>query len=448
MLHCWLVLTRILGRFPARAARASQPFADAQEEHNYRTLLKNGAWFGLIDGGIYNFLPVYLARMDASPALVGMLTSGPSLIGILSYIPGGLFAERHSNMVKLAVRSGMVVRTIFLLIALLPFFLPMSALPLATVVVWSLMSIPNAVHISSWTSVIQKAVSAARRPQLNGTRWSLLSIVSGISIAFFGIMLDRSAFPIGFQVVFAISFLAGAVNMYYFSKVRVPPFVPERGKDGPSTGATGWLRTFVRPFADSPVFLRYNVASFIYRLAITMPVALVSIFWVKDLQASNTWIGLRGTAGYAGLVVGYRMWGHLAPRLGHRRLLLISGTAFAFYPMLTALAPSAPWLLPAAVLWGLSASGIDVGLFDVLLGTCPEGRQPTFIATANMLASIATFLGPLLGAALAAYLSAALPDSPHTTRLALLIIGGIELVSVASFVLLPSREQEQLDGCV
>ena len=91
--------------------------------------------------------------------------------------------------------------------------------------------------------------------------------------------------------------------------------------------------------------------------------------------------------------------------------------------------------IPAAIVWGFAAAGIDIGLFDMLLAACPEGRQPSYSATANMLISIAASIGPLLGAALALSLS---------TRTALFVIGGLQLASVAMFMLLPSRQQEGL----
>jgi len=403
------------------------------EERNYRNLLFTGAWFGPVDGGIYNFLPVFLARLGASPALVSLLISGPALVGIFAYIPGGAYAERHSDLVRLTVRAGFIARLAYPLIVLLPLLLNSADLSIAAVLIWSLSAIPNAVHISAWISAMQKALPPKRRGQLNGTRWALLSLTAGLAIALFGWLLDRTPFPGGYQLVFLASWIAGLMNLYYIGKVQVSPFVPDwpAATIRPSVGAR--IRAFGASLTESREFVRYNVANLGYRLVLAMPAGLFSVFWVNERHATDTWIGLRGTAGYAALVVGYWFWGQVANRSGHRRLLLICGVAQAFYPCVTALAPSMQWLLPAAVVWGFSMSGLDIGLFDMLLAACPEGRQPRFAGGANMLASVAITVGPLLGAALAQGLG---------TRTALFVIAGVQAAGTLFFLLLPGREQE------
>lgn len=426
----------------ARAAFAASllaPGLESDERHNYRHLLINGACFGPVDGGILTYLPVFLARLGASPSLLGLLTSGPSLVAMLSYIPGGAYAERHSNLVRPVASSALITRTSYILIAVLPFILAPAYIPVAVVALWSLAAIPSGVMIAAWTAVMQKAVSPRHRAQLNGTRWGLMSVVSAISMALFGNLLDRTPFPGGYQFVFAASFVANLAHVYFWLKVRVPPFVPDRSACAQGKDLAQRLRAFFRPFAQSHPFVRYNLATLAYRLALTMPAALFSIFWVKDLQASDTWIGLRGTAGYAALVIGYAFWGRMANRLGHRNLLIICGTGLGFYPMLTALVPSMQWLPLVAIVWGFTAAAIDIGFFDMLLSVCPEGRQPSFAAAANVLANLATFVGPLLGALLAQVLS---------VRSALLVSGVLQVICVAFFSLLPSREQEGLSPTI
>jgi hypothetical protein len=94
----------------------------ALEEQNYRNLMLSGAWFGPVDGGIFNFLPVFLARLGADAAIVSLLASGPSLIGILTFLPGGAYVERQSNLVRALERAVFHTRLFYTLIALAPLF--------------------------------------------------------------------------------------------------------------------------------------------------------------------------------------------------------------------------------------------------------------------------------------------------------------------------------------
>ncbi|MCX7670413.1 MAG: MFS transporter [Anaerolineae bacterium] len=415
------------------------------EDRNYRNLMLSGAWFGPVDGGIFNFLPVFMARLGASPSLISLLTSGPSLLGIITYLPGGAYVERQPDLIRTLVRAVFVSRLFYLIIALTPLFVPHDVLPVLLVALWILSSLPSAIHIPAFAAMMQRAIPAQRRARFNGTRWGLMSLISGTTIALFGFLLDRTAFPLGYQIVFLVSFGASLLNMYYFGRVQLLP--EERSADRDHSGATRpaeqavapsspivHLRNFLRSFTAHPPFVRFNLASFSFRLALMMPAGLFSIYWVRALNANDSWIGLRGTAGYAALVLGYWLWGRVATRIGHRNVLLLCGAAGAFYPILTALAPSVEWLLPAAALWGLTISGVDIGLFDMMLLSSPAGRLPSFAAMANMLSNIALAIGPLLGAGLAGAIG---------IREALLVVGGLQLAATAGFLLLPGLEEER-----
>ncbi len=413
------------------------------EDRNYRNLLLSGAWFGPVDGGVFTYLPVFLARLGASPSTVSLLTSAPSFLGIFTYLPGGAYLERQSDLVRILVRAAFLSRILYPLIALTPLLFGPSVVPIAIVVLWTLSALPGAIHMPAFTAMMQKAIPAERRAKFNGTRWGLMALFSGTMITVFGLMLDRTSFPLGYQIVIMVSFGAGLLNLYYFKKVEIPPFVRDPDKASTGTGLSeeslsrSWmaqLRHFFAAFIAHRPFVRYNIASLAFRLVLAMPAGLYSIYWVQVLRATDTWIGLRGTAGYALLVIGYWFWGRMANRVGHRTLLLICGAGEALYPALTALAPSVEWLLPAAALWGLTVGGIDIGLFDMLLISAPPGRLPSFAALAQMLTNVALAVGPLLGAALAGLVG---------IKTALLVIGALQLAGTAFFLLLPNREQEK-----
>jgi len=415
------------------------------EERNYRNLMLSGFWFGPIDGGIFNYLPVFLARLGASASVISLLTSAPSFLGIITYLPGGAYVERQRNLVRVLVHAVFLSRAVYPLIVLAPLIVPGHILPPVIAILWTLASLPAAIHMPAFAALMQRAIPAQRRAKFNGTRWGLMSLVSGAMIALFGFLLDRTAFPLGYQIVFMVSFGASLMNLYYFNKVEVAPveYTPAGAVRQPAgetaarpsvRGQLGRLRGFLLDFTAHPAFIRFNISSFSFRLALMMPAGLYSIYWVQELHANDSWIGLRGTAGYAALVLGYALWGRMANRIGHRALLLICGLISALYPVTTAWAPSVEWLPLAAAFWGITISGVDIGLFDMMLISAPVGRMPSFAAFANVMNNIALAVGPLLGAGLAGLLG---------IRTALLVVGGLQLAATAGFLLLPNHEQEQ-----
>ncbi|MBI2940692.1 MAG: MFS transporter, partial [Chloroflexi bacterium] len=159
----------------------------------------------------------------------------------------------------------------------------------------------------------------------------------------------------------------------------------------------------LRPLLEGGEFIRFSAVTFVLRLGLYFPAGLYSVFWVRDLQASDAWIGWRTTVGNVALMVGYYFWGRVAARRGHLPVLVLATVGLGAYPLLTSLTtPSLlPLLLVAALIWGLFASGIDVSLFEGLLAVTPDDRRPHFVAMNTALANLVAFGAPIVGAAAA-----------------------------------------------
>jgi MFS family permease len=95
------------------------------------------------------------------------------------------------------------------------------------------------------------------------------------------------------------------------------------------------------------------------------------------------------------------------------------------------------WLPLAAGIWGLTGSGLDIGLFGMMMALSPEDKRPRFIAATYVLSSATSFVGPLLGAALAGVLG---------VRGALLVGGAVQMATALLFLRLPRREEMSEDG--
>jgi MFS family permease len=368
------------------------------EDRNVRFLVLQTACAGVVSGGITTFLPVMLARLGASAVTVSLLSSGLALTSIAAALPAGPLVERQRQLVGWSANYFYAVRVIFLLIALAAFLPPEWAAP-ACVVLWSLHGVPAAIGNNAWYGVLADAVSPRRRPVVNGARWALLGLVSALCVAVFGGLLDRLPAPTGYQLVFVVSALVGGLGIYYYSRLEIPEREPRVSAE--AVGAGERLRKLVAPLAEGGEFLHYTLGTSVLRLGLHLPIGLYSIFWVNELMATDTWIGLRSTVGNVALTGGYYVWGRLAARLGHRRTLGAAALGLSLYPALTAAAPSVEWLLPAALLWGMFASGIDMSLFEGLLDVCPAARRSEFVAVNTFVANLIAFAAPIVGAALA-----------------------------------------------
>lgn len=421
----------VIARFPYRRLAGQVRYTltggpPSEEDHNIWNWYVSTALIGVTDGGLWVFLPVFLTRLGASPALLGLYTSLPALLSILLLIPAGLFLERVTKQMPAMVRIGLIGRAPILLIVLAPFFLPRQYLPFFIVAVWVLKTIPDSVGMPLWFSISARAVSPERRGHVNGTRWALLSLASACCQAIFGRALDGAPFPSAYQVVFAISLAGTLLELATFARLRVPVLAAGERPTGATVGQR--LRDYFHPLVEHQPFVRYLAATLGYRVALNMPSAVFTLFWVRELKASDGLIGLRGSVGYVALVLGYLVWGRNANRLGHRRLLTVGAVGVAAYCVLSGLVTSARWLLPVAVLWGLAVPGIDIGIFDLLLDACPRGKETRFTSVALIGTNLAIFIGPLLGVALA---------NATSLRTALIVAGLLQIAGTLAFRLLP-----------
>ncbi len=397
----------------------------SEQDHNILNWYVSTALFGIMDGGMWVFLPVFLARLGASPAVLGLYSSLPPLLSIAVAIPSGALIDRASDQMATWKRIAFCMRMFYIPIILAPFLLPREILPIFIVAVWALRIVPDTAGTSLWLAIAGRAVTPERRAHVNGTRWAMFSLISATCQAIAGRWLDVGPFPSAYQVIFTIALAATLGEWWFFGHLRIPLLPP---KEEPPAALGERVRAYLRPLVEHRPFVRFVAGTSAFRVALNMPTALYTLLWVRELGASNALIGLRGTVGYAALVVGYLFWGRNANRVGHRHVLTMGAMGVAAYAIASAFLPSAIWLLPVAVIWGIAVPGIDVGLFDLFLSTCPPGKEARFASANQLTANLPIFVGPLLGVALASLIS---------VRAALVVAGALQLLGILGFRLLP-----------
>lgn len=373
------------------------------EDRNIRLLYIDAFWQGVWGGGMATFLSVFMARLNASSLMISALTAVPALITMLVSLPASPYVERQHNHVWTTVKFCIIFQSGYLSVAALPFF-TMAHLPFWIVMMWSISAVPAAIANVAWLSALGAILSPQRRPMVNGTRWALVAIFTAIFVALFGEFLDAGwfPFPLNYQILFFISGLALFVGLFFIGRIVMPVDYAVEAPAGLPLRAR--VAQLITPMLNAPAFMKYLVATFVLRLGMALPVALYSIFWVRNLGASDTIIGLRTTVGQVALIAGYFWLGRLASRQGHRGILLASAIGLGLYPVATALSPTPLWLLPAAILWGFFTSGINISFFEAFYETAPPEKRPSFGALYTTFANLAAFAGPLLGSVLMEWL--------------------------------------------
>jgi len=383
------------------------------------------------------FLPVFLTRLGATPVQVGLLTSMPGITGLVLALWVGRFLQRQRNVVPWFSASRLLVISAFALTGLVPFFVPDNIIIPLVLVIWAAATLPQTMVAVGFSVVMNAVAGPEGRYELMSRRWSILGITSATTVAIAGQVLDSIGFHLNYQLVFLGLSLGGLISYYFSSRIKIPDAEPVPA--GPKGSLKGSILEYYRLIRNEPAFVSFSLKRFVYLFGITLGIPLFPLYFVRELNASDAWIGILNTAQTAVLVVGYYFWARLSRRRGSRFALLASTLGVALYPGLVALTHNQPVILICAAVAGIFQAGIDLVFFDELMKTIPLRYSPTFVSLAQSIQYLAAILAPLVGTYLAEHIG---------LSNALIISTGVRLVGFVLFARPDRRKVETTEDNV
>lgn len=209
----------------------------------------------------------------------------------------------------------------------------------------------------------------------------------------------------GYSLLFGVAFPGGLTSLYFIKRTPEPTMPPAEGK-------TKFLDVLLVPFRDTNFRnLMQFLGSWGFALAIASP--FFTVFLLQRLgYPMSTVIALTVLSQVANLVF-VRIWGRLVDKFSNKAVLSVSG------PLV--LGTTALWLFTAIpgphrftmvpligihVLRGMSMAGVTLATGNIALRLAPEGRGAPYLAANSLVGSIAGFMAPLLGGAVAGALEA------------------------------------------
>ncbi|OGN90087.1 MAG: hypothetical protein A2Y88_08120 [Chloroflexi bacterium RBG_13_48_10] len=341
------------------------------------------------------FLPVFLTRLGATPVQVGLLTSMPGITGFILALWVGRFLQRQRNVVPWFSLARLMVISAYALTGLAPFFVPDDILILVILAIWALATMPQTM-VNVGFSVVMNAVSGPEgRYDLMSSRWSILGTTTAITVAIAGQVLDNIGFHLNYQLVFLALSLGGLISYYFSSRIQIADAEPVLVSSKSSIKSS--LREYYSLISQEPAFVSFTLKRFVYLFGITLGTPLFPLYFVRQLDASDAWIGLLYTAQTAVLVVGYFFWSRQSRRRSSRFVLLVTTFGVALYPGLVALTHNQTLVFIFSTVAGIFQAGIDLVFFDELMKTIPPRYSPTFVSLAQSIQFMAAILAPLIG---------------------------------------------------
>lgn len=369
------------------------------QKQNFRYVLIDGAGVS-ISNVAAPFLPVFLTRLGATNFQVGLLTSMPGVTGLLLAIFVGRFLQTRKNIVPWYSLSRLMVIMCFALTGILTFLLPAETVILATLAIWAFATLPQTALAVAFSVVMNAVAGPDGRYALLSRRWAIFGLTGAIGTFIVTRLIDLTAFPLNYAVMFLILSLGGFISFYFSRRIQLPDQTPP-----PLSSKRGSVRESLQNYLvllkKHPAFVSFASKRFVYYSALVLGLPIIPLYLVRDVGATDSQIGVITMVMTLVMLVGYFVWPRVSRRRGGRFVLLATTFGMMLYPALTASTTQIELIVFYAGIAGFFQGGLDLVFFDELMKTVPADYSATFVALAQSMQYLSTIFAPLLGTWLA-----------------------------------------------
>jgi MFS family permease len=350
------------------------------------------------------FTAAFALRLGATNSEIGLLTSIPALMAVLVSLPAGRFLNKKSRRKPWILGSLVLYRSVFLIIALLPFF-HMPDKTLAVVVIGLIVTFSSLAHVFNvgFIPMLSDVVPEGKRAGVFSARNIIYNISLSICGFLFGLWLEKRIFPANYQILYAFGFVTSLLSFYYLLKVQVPDSVvkPASQRSTMKRNLRQAWSELRQVMSNNSDFIRITGDTLLHGIGVWMVGPLYILHYMRDLGANEGWLGLNGTISTTATILGFAFWRWLMVRWGEPVTLKRAILWIGFYPLVVGLLPSLPLILVATAINGLIVPGVNLSHFTTLLKVTPEENRPGYTAAYITIANVGAFLCPLAGVALA-----------------------------------------------
>jgi hypothetical protein len=371
---------------------------DPAQRKNFKYVQIDAIGIGLASAAS-PFLPVFLTRLGASNTQVGLLTAMPALTGLVLAIFVGNFLQSRRNIVPWFSAGRLMVVSSYAATGIAPFLVPEAYLIPVILMIWAIATVPQTAVAVAFSVVMNAVAGPDHRYDLMSRRWSILGLVTALTVALAGQVLDAIGFPLNYQVVFISLSIGGLISYSFSSRIQIPDSLIH--SPAPGRSLIQRARSYSRLVWDHPDFLSFSLKRFVFLTGQSLAVPLFPLYFVREVDASDSAIGLISTAQTAVLLIGYSFWTRQNRARGPRFVLLWTTLGLSLYPALVSVTQNVQLIILLAGISGIFQAGIDLVFFDELMKTVPIEYSATFVSLAQSLQYTSSFFSPLIGTALA-----------------------------------------------
>lgn len=422
--------------------------SDRELKSGLRLVLHDGILtqiMGNLTGGA--FLVAFALLLGASNVVIGLIAAMQAFSQVLQ-IPAIYLVEAMRNRKALMVFSLFASRIFWLLLALVPWFIPkpyqIDAMFVALFIDYALGTIAGL----AWHSWMRDLIPENILGQYMGKRMAIstgvgvvITLAAGLGVDAFTANTAGTSALVLYSIYFALGGLFGLWGIYFIA--RTPEPIMERR---PHPSIWGPIR---EPFQDRN-FRRLLMFLGSWNFAVNLAAPFFTVYMLKRLDLSMSLIVAFAILSQVLNVFFFRLWGRLADRYSNKSVLAESGfmfvSTFAIWPF--AALPEQYWITLTVLLLihamaGISTAGVTLCTGNIALKLAPRGKATAYLAVRSFVAGIAATIAPILGGVLGNWfeterLSVTLAWASTATQVSwqfpAIVLSGLDFLFVLAFV--------------
>ncbi len=384
-----------------RTPEAIESFVQQNLRWNMGAGIIDAVFFALAMAIISNetVIPLLLTRLGASPVTLGVITALTNLGILLPQLFGAGICQERPYKKPITMLFGLGERLPYLLIGVAVWLWGDSAPAIALgayVALRVLSSVSVGTIIPAWYTLIGKTIPTRRRGLFFGLGRGTGALLGVGGALLAGYLLDSHSYPRGYALCFVLAWVSMMISWLGLAITREPPDLAVK----PRTPMKAYFRQLPAILRGNRNYARFVVARCITVLG-TMALSFFIVYGSGRFALTGAQVGgLTATISTSQAVL-YLVWGLVADRFGHKRVLCIGALCMACAGLVVRWTPGVAGLFVAFALMGAAVSAEMISSSSIVLEFAPADEQPTYVGLSNTLVAPFRTLAPILGGTLA-----------------------------------------------
>jgi MFS family permease len=379
------------------------PFVQANLRRNFLANIVDTAFFmlGFSLVSQTTVMPLLVSHLTDSKVVIGLIPALNSLGILLPQLLVANYTEGLPRKMPVVAFFCMVQRLPLPLIGLAVWLLagPMPGIALVLLLfLRTVIAVAGGLIIPAWFDVIAKEIPVQKRGLYAGLSNGVGALLGIAGAALAGQILSTWVYPQNFAIAFVLAFVLQIISWVALTFNREPDSLTvKRG-----LGLGDYLRSLPHIVRRDRGYLRYLGARSVVLLG-SMATGFYMVYGAERFGVAERDVGLVTALLVGSQAVSNLVWGIVADRIGHKRVLIGEAVCVALAAAVASFAVSPVWLWVTFILMGISVAASGVSALTIVLEFSGPEERPTYIGLTNTLLAPVAVLAPIFGGWLAGW---------------------------------------------